>query len=354
MAQALARRIDVNDLEDNGIVRSAVFPNAMRDVRRRRGFPTLRAFDGKVDVTYTRLAKIERGEIVPEARELTSIAAALEVPVGKLLVDPASPEFNREQWAREHIEAKLQNRGGGIDAMLVGAAVRVKRCEMGKSTTHMKSFGLPAATCSRIENADRPVERWDAETMRGIAKVLGCRPSAVKDTARRMFEAGELDKMLQTLFSPEAIEERNSRKLRALLSELPGTKAAKMLQDLNAPVEVQVLGTRDAGEGCFKAAPSDRKVEVPHGSSRATFAVEMASPVIGPGLPKGCVVVADPHAAVSAGDVAVIRDGDNVRVMIVAETDGKLVGVSMVSPIPVTLTDIPEDVVVAKMVSTVF
>lgn len=363
MAQALRKQSLV--LEENGIVRSTVFPNAVRDVRMRRGFDTLRAFDGKVDVTYTRLAKIERGEIFPTAAEMVSIARAMGVPVSSLLIDPNDPSFDREKWAREHIEASLSHRGGGIEAMKLGAAMRVCRLALGRSTTDMKSFGLPAATVSRIENADRPIERWDAATQKGIAKVLATHGerSTVRGNAgvirkvAEMFAAGELDAMLHQLFSPEAIQERNNKRLKALLAELPvGKKVSKLLQDLDGNAdEIVVLSGPSSGNGAFAVSQSDRRVAIPAGAGRASIAVEVTEPVLGPGLPRGTVIVADPEQEVTGGSVAVILSPDRkeARLLSVQSGDGGLYGFSMAMDSVLNFSSLPEGTVIAKMVASV-
>ena len=354
MAQAL-RKIN---LEENGIVRSTVFPNAMRDVRERRGYDTLRAFDGQVDITYTRLAKIERGEIFPTAEEMKSIARAMSVPVASLLIDPTDPTFDREKWAREHIEAKLAHRGGGLDAMKLGAAMRVRRLALGRSTTDMKDFGLPAATVSRIENAERPIERWEAQTQKGIAKVLGARGNAgVQRKVSEMFESGQLDEMLRTLFSQEAIDERNRKRLKALLSDLPpGKKISKLLQDLDeSDGQIAVLGGTLGERGAFSVSETDRRVTLPEGAARGCVAVEMADPVLGPGLQAGTVIIADPEQEVSAGDVAVVISADRsqAKVLSVSEAEGRMVGFSMAPESRTFLDELEEGAVVAKMIAAV-
>lgn len=360
MAQAI-RKNTVRDLETNGIVRSAVFPNAVRDVRRRRGFDTLRAFDGQVDVTYTRLAKIERGEIFPTADELKSIARAMGVPVSSLLIDPSDPTFDRERWARDHIEAKLAHRGGGIEAMKLGAAIRIARLGMKRSTTDMKEFGIPAATMSRIENADRPIERWDIQTQKGIAKILKVRgTTAIRTKVEEMFNAGDLDEMLHQLFSPESLEERNNRKLKALLQELPGKKVARLLdsidpkaEDVNGEIAVFSSSMGKAGE--FEIEKSERLVRLPDGAGPSSIAIEIAEPVLGPGLPRGTIVVADPDQEVLAGDVAVIvsPSGDEAHVISVASGDHGLVGFSMAMTSTLQLNNLPKGSVIAKMIATV-
>lgn len=357
MGQAL-RQHSHGPLEENGIIRSTVFPNAVRDVRMKRGFDTLRAFDDKVDVTYTRLAKIERGEIFPTAGEMKSIARAMGVSVATLLIDPSDPEFDREAWAREHIEASLSHRGGGIEAMKLGAAMRVKRLSLGRSTTDMKDFGLPAATVSRIENADRPIERWDASTQKGIAKVLGVRGNpGVTRKVSEMFEAGEIDAMLHNLFSPEAIQERNNKRLKSLLAELgAGKKVQKLLSDLDINEnEISVMSGDVVEHGAFRISSSGRRVAMPTGAGRSSVAIEVVEPVLGPGLPRGTVIVADPDQEIAAGDVAIVLSGDRseARLLSVTNGDGGLVGFSMAMDSTMSFGALPEGSTVAKMIAAV-
>ena len=145
--------INDSDLEENGIVRSTVFPNLLRDVRQEKGFDSLTDFHKVIpEITYSRLAKIERGQIFPRPDEIISIAEKLECEAEDLLIDVTDPEFDREAWARDHVEASLSYRGGTMADMRLGAALRIRRHELERSTTDMKEFGLPAATVSRIEN----------------------------------------------------------------------------------------------------------------------------------------------------------------------------------------------------------
>jgi hypothetical protein len=371
------------DLELDPIARGVVFPSHVRDVRRAKGYDTLRDLDGKVKVggsavTYNRLAKIERGEVVPDASEITGIAKALKVPVDELLVDPTSPMFDRTAWARDHIEASLKNRGGDVEAMKLGAAMRVHRLSMKMSTSDLrKDFGLPAATASRIENAERPLDRWPRDVRNGIARFFGVDGfRKVEERVRIMFEAGDLTAMLSELFSENAVEARNNRKIKSLLDKLPGTAARKIAEHLDerytrlpdvlrttarsrhldvvlngghdgqqpaddgvaseAPEagddvetkgtdDMAVVGARLLGNRITLEADTGTLVRRPGGVGPDAFAMRVDVSTVGERVQRGSVLVAEEGHAVAAGDLVVIRDGFDNSAMValaVADADG--------------------------------
>lgn len=363
------------NLELDPIARGVVFPNHVRDVRRSKNYETLRDFDGKAKVggtviTYNRLAKIERGEVVPDASEITGIAKALKVTVDELLVDPTSPMFDRTAWARDHIEASLKNRGGDVEAMKLGAAMRVHRLSLKLSTSDLKRYGLPAATASRIENAERPLERWARDVKNGIAAFFGVDSfRKVEERVGKMFETGELTAMLSELFSEEAIEARNNRKARSLLAQLPGTAAKKIVEHLDeqftslptvlrttarsrhletmlstsqdndaAPMsegegeaavassggDVETMGTDDLavvgarllGNRITLEAETGTFVPRPTGVGPEAFAIRVDVSSVGARVHRGSVLVAEGGHDLATGDLVVIRDSfDNTALV---------------------------------------
>ena len=221
-------------IEENGVVRSTVFPNRLRDVRREKDFESLTEFHaGLGSITYSRLAKIERGQIFPRADELITIAKHLDVEPDDLLIDVTDPTFDREAWAKENVEASLAFRGGNLQDMRIGAALRLKRHELGRSTTDMKRYGLPAATVSRIENADRPFDRWAPDIVQGVKKVFGVN-SMVKlmEKVEEYKASGELDEMMQELFSTDTLRSRQAGPFAQLATAIPGEKGRKIARSL--------------------------------------------------------------------------------------------------------------------------
>ncbi|MEO8724415.1 MAG: helix-turn-helix transcriptional regulator, partial [Sphingobium sp.] len=75
--------------------RLLVFPNAIREQRRRKGWDSLLTLAASLpDIPYIRLSKIERGEVVAKAAELRAIAEVLGVDAHALLVDVDAPNFS--------------------------------------------------------------------------------------------------------------------------------------------------------------------------------------------------------------------------------------------------------------------
>lgn len=233
----------VKDLEENGVVRSTVFPNRLRDVRSDQGFASLIDFHKLVpDITYSRLAKIERGQIFPRADELVTISEKLNCRAEDLLIDVTDPSFDRAAWAHGHVEASLAYRGGTMEDMRLGAALRIRRRQLGLSTTDMKPFGLPAATVSRIENADRPFSRWSPDIAEGVRRVFGI--SSVAGISRKVksYEKdGELDAMMAELFSVGSLQSRQATAFSALASNLPGERGREIARS----VEIAALESSD-------------------------------------------------------------------------------------------------------------
>jgi len=335
-AQAKATQAGVLRIEESGIVRSTVFPNALRDVRRAKGFETLIDFHDNVakKITYSRLAKIERGQAFPRADELMTIAQALGVPPSRLLIDVNDPKFDREAWAKDHVEASLSYRGGDIEDMRLGAALRIRRKELGRSTTEMKAFNLPAATVSRIENADRPFKRWDETTRAGVRRAFGVQTmDEVKRIIRSYEKDGRLADMMHALFSPEVLAERQNKSLSSLLSDIPGTKSKRLrqgLEDMIARVsndsdepEMELTSTAAmvpvfegvSTEGLMHLRPTKEKIRRTNKGVDG-FAVKIDHPVLGPGLPAGSKIVFEEieRSDIAEGMVVAILQRDTVRI----------------------------------------
>ena len=221
-------------LEENGVVRSTVFPNRLRDLRREKGFESLTEFHSKLpDVTYSRLAKIERGQIFPRPDELLSIADKLGCEAEDLLIDVTDASFDREAWAKENVEASLAFRGGAMQDMRIGAALRLRRHELERSTTDMKDFGLPAATVSRIENADRPFKRWTPDIVKGVKKVFGVNSMVKLMEKVDAYEAkGELGPMMKDLFSTGSLRARQAGPFAQLAAAIPGDKGKMIARSM--------------------------------------------------------------------------------------------------------------------------
>lgn len=284
-----------NDIEVNGIIRSTVFPNAVRDVRVAKGFGHLTDFADCVEgVNYTRLGKIERGEVFPRVVEFDAIAQGLGVEMRDLLLDVSSPSFDREEWARQHVVSKLSARDCSLDDLYLGAAMRVRRQALGLSTTALGSFGLPAAMVSRIENAERAFDTWPRHIRMGVRKLFGVRSfAALDEEVAAMRDNGMLDDMMVELFSSASVEDRMRRRLSAFVAEIEQANDNEADKPVSTPAMTGDMVTLFRGRqvGAFIEFDAESgSVAWPDGVGDG-FAIEMAQPVLGPGAPEGAQLI---------------------------------------------------------------
>jgi len=313
--------------------------------------------------------------------------------------------FDRTAWARDHIEASLKNRGGDVQAMKLGAAMRVHRLSLKLSTSDLKQYGLPAATASRIENAERPLERWARDVKNGIAAFFGLDTfRKVEARVEKMFESGELTVMLSELFSEEALQARNNRRMRTLLALLPGTAAKKITEHLDeqytklpdvlrttarsrhlesmlnagqdndagssvgaaeAPVigdgdgetkgsdDMMVMGARLLGNRITLEADTGTRIRRPTGVGPDAYAVRVDVSTVGNRIQRGSVVVAEEGHTIVAGDLVMIRDSYDNSAM-VAEAivdDGNTFFETQNPKSSISLSELTTDEVVAKVMA---
>lgn len=352
-ARKFERSMDVPVVE-NGIVRTTIFPNNLREIRRKKGYESLQDFTAAFDfgkLTYTRVAKIERGQVIPRSSEVIDLAKALKVDPIELFIDFTDDSFDSEQWARENVEAKLKFRGGDRDDMRIGAAMRLRRLSLKLSTTALDRFGMPSATASRIENAERPIERWDLRTHKSMYRLFGARSmKSVLAMVDEYDEAGKLAPMMYELFSLESLELRQNSQVAGLLKDIPGKKARDLQAKLQQKVEESKsrAGSQDAkaalriaenatddrdvfelgqsaealvvyeGEtvsGVTRLSPSKDKVE--RKSGKACFAMRLDKSVLGLGLPANAMLVFEEieRADIEDGMVIALINGFSARVV---------------------------------------
>jgi len=320
-------------LEENGVVRSTVFPNRLRDVRREKGYESLTEFDRSVpDITYSRLAKIERGQIFPRPEELVSIADALGVEAGELLIDFTDPDFDPEAWARDQVEASLSYRGGALADMRIGAALRLRRHELDRSTTDMKDFGLPAATVSRIENADRPFSRWGEDIVQGVRRVFGVTSPAGMTRKINAYEKdGSLHEMMYELFSVESLRARQVGPFAQIAAVIPGERGRQIAKSIEMAAISGANDLADVDEAMSRLAttPVYEGVSLSDGSmvlhstedtvrrkaGTKAIAVRADRQILGP-IDKSSVMVFEPieRDEVKENMVVAVMDGKSVMI----------------------------------------
>ena len=206
--------------------RSIVFPNAVRDLRRQRGFPRLLALSALIpDIPYVRLSKIERGEVIARADELRRIAAALEVAPEQLLVDVEASDFDIAEWAADLQDWSARDLEEDWFAVTLAAALRHRREGDGALSIAAieRNYGIAPVILSRLENAYKTFDRWNAQTVRAVCALLGV-PSvqALRAHVEQVRASGVLDAHIALIASPSVRIGKTRGKVAALREELAG------------------------------------------------------------------------------------------------------------------------------------
>jgi hypothetical protein len=160
------------------LYRCFVFPNRMREQRRAAGHAKLLRLASAIpEIPYIRLSKIERGEVVPRAEELRRIAAALNIAPDHLLLDIDAPGFDIARWAEPFLDGAPADPAAERFAVLLAAAVRARRTADPALTIAAieREYGLAPVNLSRIENAQKTFDRWNAATQHALYQLLRAR-----------------------------------------------------------------------------------------------------------------------------------------------------------------------------------
>lgn len=314
--------------------RAFVFPNRVREQRRAHGLQKLMALGECVpDIPYIRLSKIERGEVVARADELRQIARALDVAPADLLIDLADPAFDIAAWALPFQDTSAISPEEERFAIQLAAALRALRNADATLTIAAldKEFGLPPVILSRLENAHKTFDRWNAATVAAVCRVFGVADeNALRAKVADQYRRGDLDAAIGRIVDPADRERRARERTAALSAELAsvakpaGRKAAArapraVATAAHPPEPAHVLPVFGAplADGLIAFTPTDAVVPAPRDAGPAAFALRVCRATLGPGLPASAVVVADPDRPVTAGGLAVVRGGDGYRIVTV-------------------------------------
>lgn len=328
--------------------REFVFPNRVRELRRRRGLTTLLGLSALIsDIPYIRLSKIERGEVFARATELQAIAAALEVAPDALLLDIDAPDFDLARWA-EPFRDQSVDAGELQFAIKLAAAIKVRRAGDRALTVAAleRDYGIPPVILSRLENAQKPLDRWNAATVQAVCRLLGAdNPRALRAAVEARWRDGALDGVVETIADPAARIAKSRARIAALRAELGGGAAAVAEPEASPPrargraappVEttpvrvLPVLGAPKPG-GLIDPVPQPGPgVEAPAAAGPRAFALRVCRPTLGPGLPAHGIVVADPDAWPAAGGLAVLREPEGDRLVSIGfDRNGAMRGISL-------------------------
>ncbi|MGE4411671.1 MAG: helix-turn-helix domain-containing protein [Sphingobium sp.] len=330
--------------------RTIVFPNRVREQRRRIGLETLLTLAERLPaLPYIRLSKIERGETFARATELRMIATAIGLDdAAALLIDVEDPDFSIALWAGSRGEKHALNRESEELAMLLAAAFRARRTDDPSLTLArlQTEYGLPSVIVSRIENALKPFDRWNVETITSICALLGTPDRAALAAHLRMLrDQGALTEWLARIAGAREREDRTRERIRTLRQELarmPFHLPAQMMAPTKAtaapmttaPVAgehrlLTVLGV-PAGDGVIEPFPGPQQIAPPPQTGPNSYALRMCRASLGPIIPGHAVLIVDPDRSPVQGGLAVLREGKGLRVLsITTDRNGSLYGNSI-------------------------
>lgn len=354
--------------------RLVVFPNRIRELRRAHGQSKLLALSARLPaIPYIRLSKIERGEVVARADELRAVAAAIGVEAADLLIDVDAPEFDIARWAEPFQDA------GAFDAVEEGfavklaAAVRVRRAGDRALTVAAldRDYGIAPVILSRIENAHKTLDRWNAATVGALCRLLAVRDEGeLRALVEAQYRSGALDAALAGFGDPEARLARMRARIAALVAELggapvPGPDAAGNGRAVTARTAtaatpptgrpaiaapaptppsfatirlLPVFGAPRADGLIDPVAVPGALVEAPRHAGPRAFGLRACRPSLGAGLPGHGVLVVDPDAYPFGAGLAVLREDDGYRLLQTSyDLNGAMRGHSLNPPLDLAL-----------------
>jgi transcriptional regulator with XRE-family HTH domain len=345
--------------------RSIVFPNNIRELRKEARFPKLLALSVTIpEIPYVRLSKIERGEVFAKVDELNRIAETLNVSPERLLIDIDTPEFDIGDWA-----ANLQDWEGADPeedrfAVHLAAAIRVRReSDNALSIAAIeRDYGIAPVILSRLENAHKTFDRWNAQTVRAVCSLLGVSGvPALRDYVSDAWANGMLDSHLKLIANPTIREAKTRERVAALRNGLAGNEASvssraktapphrsaaaapAQTQDRSSPVisAIQAANTTTVRvlpvfgsplpDGLIERTATGDTIEAPRRAGPNAYGLRVCRPTLGPALPGHAVVVVDPDRFPSAGGIAVLRETAGLlRLLIInADRQGRIIGYSL-------------------------
>jgi len=365
--------------------RAFIFPNNIREYRKKNSIGSLLQLAQRIgSITYIRLSKIERGEIFARTDELRAIGAALGVDPAHLLVDIDDRDFDIAEWAAEFLAPENVDPKADSVAVMLAAALRARRAADGALTiTALEvDYGIAPVILSRIENAYKPIDRWNADIQQALFRLFGV--AGVPELEAYLVAAhakGELDEFLPLVANPETRNDKTRAKVQTLRDTLEQETAApprgrgKAAQPVLAkpplgedgPVPADdVLDTIHASDSAtirllpvFGAPLNDglvariatgEQVEGPRNAGPRAYGLRICRPTLGSGLPGRSIVVVDPDRFPSAGGLAVIQEKQGLRLLSVTfDRQGRMLGYSEHPDREIAIDDIDPEHVAAVL-----
>ena len=338
--------------------RAVIFPNRIREQRLAHGRLKLLAFaTGLPDIPYIRLSKIERGEVTARADELVRIAAAIGVAPADLLLDVDAAEFDIGEWFRPFAEgAVADDPAEARMALLVAAAMRRLREGNPRLTAPVleAEFGVPPVTLSRIENAQKGLARWNANTVGALCRLFDTADEAeLRTLVEEQYQSGLLGRYFGSIAGSEARLERTRQRIAALrieLKEAGGRGAAPASGMVVGPAAGRTVPIHGAplGDGLLALTKTSARIEVPAIAGPRAFGLRVCRATLGGGLPGQSTVIVDPDRYPQAGGLALVRDGAGYRIVAIAlDRTGAMIGYADFPPFEVPIDSLAQTEIAA-------
>ncbi|AQR75776.1 hypothetical protein BXU08_08345 [Sphingomonas sp. LM7] len=350
------------------LYRCFVFPNRMREQRRIAGHARLlRLATTLPEIPYIRLSKIERGEVVPRADELRRIAAALNIAPADLLVDVDAPGFDIAHWAQPFVEGAPADLDEERFAVLLAAALRARRAGDPALTIAAieRDYALAPVNLSRVENAQKTFDRWNAATHSALYQLLRVADAAeLRDHVAMLHANGALDAFLAGIPGPAVRHERTRARIAEIAAALRADDATPTLAAAPVLAPLPVIGAASVrlvpvlgaplAQGLIADTPTPEKAEAPHAAGPRAFGLKVCRATLGGGLPGQAVVIVDPDRYPSAGSLAALREADGWRLLSVgSDREGRMIGYSSNPELEIALDDC-DPARLAALVSAIF
>jgi hypothetical protein len=312
-----------------------------------------------------------------KAREIRDIAGALNVRPEELLIDIAEPGFDIRRWAANLQDWEAVDPEEDRFAVMLAASVRARREDDRALTIALleRDFGIAPVILSRLENAQKVLDRWNRQTTDALCRLFSVTDIAgLRKHVLALHQKGALDPYLNLIANPALRMEKSLSRLAALrrdldegtgagpkpktpqprrtiLVTLPETESAQaavastsdteILADGMATVRlVPVFGTPLA-DGLIAHIATGETVEAPRRAGPQSYGLRVCRPTLGPGLPARAVVVVDPDCLPSAGGIVVAREDNGLRLLMVTfDRSGRMIGYSQNPDKEIALDDL--------------
>ncbi|MBB5685216.1 helix-turn-helix transcriptional regulator [Sphingobium boeckii] len=359
--------------------RAIVFPNRVREQRRNATMPKLLQLAAKLPhIPYVRLSKIERGEVVAKASEIIAIASALGTGPDDLLIDIGDAGFDIADWAAGLQDWEAVDPEEDRFAVMLAAALRALRDRDGALSIAVleRDFGIAPVILSRLENAQKPLLRWNRQTLEALYRLFGVADAAALRThIIRLHENGALDSYLGLIANPDHRIEKSLARIAALRRDLREGKPDRIPSKTPQPARIKPFAAPSESasspapepailademvtvrlvpvfgaplvDGLIARIPTGEMVEAPRKAGPDAYGLRVCRATLGPGLPARTVVVVDPGRLPASGGIVAITEDEGLRLlMVTCDRNGCMTGYSQNPDLEIAMDGLPPSAV---------